>query len=62
MDAPVKWIEDNKQVGDCQILFTDGEVCAWPKKRDFPMIFVIASEGGHKAKPPDWGHVINIEI
>lgn len=59
MAAPVKWLHDNKAVGDVCIMFTDGE-CNWPEQYNFPMVFVIANKPSFN-NFPKWGKVIKID-
>ena len=58
MQEPVKYLEDNHLLANLQIMFTDGEVSAYPQERKYPFIFVIANE--RKVELPKWGHVIQI--
>ena len=62
MAAPVKWLEDQGLVGNACIMLTDG-FCNWPEKKGFPMIFVVAREGGDELKDgPKWGNLVHMKV
>jgi hypothetical protein len=56
MAAPVKWLMEQKQIADVQVMFTDGE-CNYAPKQDFPMITVISRGKGY-GQEPGWGHTV----
>lgn len=62
MAAPVKWLEDQKQLGDCQILLTDG-FCNWAKPRSwYPELGMISVITHVEPMSPDWGHVVRLKV
>lgn len=62
MAAPVKWLEDQRQLGDCQILLTDGE-CNWAANRPwFPELGMISVITRTESTAPSWGHVVRLVI
>jgi len=58
MAAPVKWLEENGQVADLQIMLTDG-YCNWPAPREYPMVFCITTDN---TSEPEWGVSIRMKI
>jgi predicted metal-dependent peptidase len=62
MAAPVKWLEEQGMIGNACIMLTDG-FCNWPDKKGFPMIFVVAREGGDEIKDgPKWGNLVHMKV
>lgn len=62
MAAPVRWLEDHRQLGDCQILLTDG-VCNWAESRAwYPELGMISVITRSESTPPDWGHVVRMRL
>lgn len=60
MEAPVQWLEENREIGDIQIMITDGEVSGWPKPRAYPMIFLILNSV--EKVMPGWGHEVFVRL
>lgn len=61
MCAPLAYLEEKKLISDVCIMFTDGEVAAWPDPRPYPMIFVVCNTV-EPVKKPKWGHYIFVDI
>lgn len=56
MQAPINFLMENRLIGDCTIMLTDG-YCNWSEPKPFPMITCIT--GAPKSvTPPTWGHVV----
>ena len=58
MAAPVKWLEEQKAIGDACIMLTDG-ICNWSTPKKFPMITIIANS--KETKGPGWGDVVYVD-
>ena len=58
MEAPVKWLIDNRKIADVQIMLTDG-YCSYVDKQtvNFPMITVITNSVSNM---PTYGHVVRM--
>lgn len=62
MAAPIKWLADNRQLGDCQVLITDG-YCNWAEKQPwFPELGMITVITHADPAPPSWGHVVRLDV
>lgn len=58
MAQPFHWIEENNQVGDLNILLTDGET-RWPAPRKYPTAFVITQDS---VPAPEWGETVWMDV
>ena len=56
MAAPAQWLVEQRVVGDCVILLTDGW-CNWPSPGRFPLISVISRSD---VPGPTWGKVLRL--
>lgn len=59
MAAPVSWLREHAQIGDCLIMLTDG-YCDWPEKQPFPFL-VVCSTAKERITEPTWGRTIYLE-
>ena len=62
MAAPIKWLIDNRQIADAQIMLTDG-CCNYLPKTEvlFPVITIVTQAESAGASIPDYGHVIRMK-
>lgn len=56
MEAPIDWIEENRVVGNVNILLTDG-YCSYASPRNYPMITCVCTKDGNR---PGWGKVLEL--
>lgn len=57
MEKSVDWLEENRLIGDLQIMLTDGYT-DWPTPRPYPMLFVITTN----VSGPNWGSVVRLGV
>ena len=59
MAAPVDWLCQEREQGDCIIMLTDG-YCDWPTARSTPFL-VVCSSGRGEISEPSWGKIVYLD-
>lgn len=62
MEAPIKWLEEHSELGDCVIMITDG-YCTFATQRPwFPACGMITIITRSDSIEPSWGHVVRLKV
>lgn len=60
MSGAFKWLDENNQIADVQVLLTDGYT-DWPAPRQYPTMFVITTPE-QQTPSPEWGTVVRMQV